>query len=198
MKGNDNSMHKPIADTYEYLVAGNNPPYTEKEIWDWYRLWSKAINNILKRTGLENKAVINERRLIHMVLDYFADIERLKEFHPVEKPTRIKKYAYSFFWLLRTAPVQLLEEVDDNVLFINEMVVVDLFLTQFFEITKAKTLDSNVVLRYLVELLYYFKYRRYDQQSIENQILSFVVGAGVNPFKVVAPAPASQKQKTRN
>ena len=173
-----------LPSTYEYLVTGDNPPYTEKEIWNRYSFWAEVIRGIIIRVGLENKAIINERKLIYMVLSYFADVVRLKEFHPVERTNRVKVFAYSFFWLLRMAPVQLLEEVDDRDLFINEMIAVDVFYTQFVhEIGQAKGLDDNLIYRYLQELLYYFKYRRYDQQSIENQILSFVVGAGINPFE---------------
>ena len=135
---------------------------------------------------MKNKVEINERKLIYMVLSYFADIVRLKEFHPIVRTNRIKTYAYSFFWLLRTAPVQLLQEVEDNFLFINEMIVVDAFYTQFVhEYANTKKLDEEVIHKYLQELLYYFRYRRYDQQSIENQILSFAVGVGANPYTVV-------------
>jgi hypothetical protein len=177
-------MPNNIPNTYEYLVVGDNPPYTEKEIWDRYIFWSEVIKDIVKQNGLENKAIINERKLIYMVLSYFADIVRLKEFHPVERTNRIKVFAYSFFWLLRMAPVQLLEEVDDKDLFINEMIAVDVFYTQFVhEVVQASGLDDDLIHRYLQEILYYFKYRRFDQQSIENQILSFVVGAGINPFE---------------
>jgi len=36
-------MHSIIPDTYEYLVIGDKPLYTKKEIWDTYDYWTKLI-----------------------------------------------------------------------------------------------------------------------------------------------------------
>ena len=81
-------------DDYQYLLTYYDETVLHERLLYWYRVANKVIND----SGLKDKAVVNQRLLISMVLDYFADNVRLKEFHPVEGTARAKIFGYSFFW----------------------------------------------------------------------------------------------------
>jgi hypothetical protein len=111
----------------------------------------------------------------------------LKEFHPIERANRIKIFAYSIYWFLRFSPVQLINEVDDKYLFINQKIVVDVYMAQFAKDIE-ELLDVNASSEYIEELYYFLKYRQYDAQTIEALIISFLTGAGKNPFSETIPS----------
>ncbi len=65
------------------------------------------------------------------VIDYFADIDRLKNFHKIDKINYLKVHAYSAYWLLRRKPIQIIQEDEDTELaFMNENFVAS-YLFQF-------------------------------------------------------------------
>jgi hypothetical protein len=119
-----------------------------------------------------------------MVFSYFADIVRLKDFHPnIHKTRRVTNFAYSFFWFLRCGPIQLVGELpreNHRIAFINESLVATVWISEFVE---PLGIDKNIFERYLKELVYFFRYRNYNAQSLELMLTSLHLGAGQNPFK---------------
>lgn len=51
--------------------------------------------------------MISSNALDHVVVDYFVDIDRLKDFQNIQLTYESKIYAYLAFWLLRHKPLQL-------------------------------------------------------------------------------------------
>ena len=47
---------------------------------------------------------IHEMALTHAVMDYYSDIQRLKEYQKIERVNEIKIMAYETFWLLKRKP----------------------------------------------------------------------------------------------
>ena len=43
-------------------------------------------------------------------MDYFADIQRLKDFHGIELANKNKIVAYEAHWILRRKPIQIVKE----------------------------------------------------------------------------------------
>jgi hypothetical protein len=140
-----------------------------------------VINNL----NLNNVVRIDRQRLIFMVLSYFADIARLKDFHPnIGKTRKVVNFAYSFFWFLRSSPIQVKDEIPKNQgelksIFINEMVAVHIWIAEFVRPLK---LGNDLETRYLKELFYYFRYRNYNAQSLEAILTALILGSGRNPF----------------
>lgn len=118
-------------------------------------------------------------------MDYFSDINRLKEFHEIKKINDIKRVAYESMWLLRRKPIQIISDrpEDDNAVFANERFVLS-YLTH--EMLKNRTDDiltikaSNVYSSFVNSLYYHLKYRDCDAKVLELMILSFKAGLDYN------------------
>lgn len=87
----------------------------------------------LRIKGLDSEVLISSDILNHVVVDYFVDIDRLKEFQNIEKAHESKIYAYLAFWLLRHKPLQLKNtENAEKLAFINEEFVGQLVRSYLF------------------------------------------------------------------
>lgn len=54
-------------------------------------------------------------------MDYFSDVQRLKDYQKIEHVNEIKIKAYETFWLLKGKPLQLKDQIeDDRFLYVNE------------------------------------------------------------------------------
>lgn len=73
----------------------------------------------IEKSGLSSHVKVNEIMLGYALVDYFEDIERLKNFHRVEHINSIKLTAYTVYWLLRRKPIQILSN-DKDLLYVNE------------------------------------------------------------------------------
>jgi hypothetical protein len=177
-------MKTLIPTDYKYLLDGPDG-YTEEYMSERLLYWYRRSENIIKNLKLENVARIDNQRLIFMVLSYFADIARLKNFHPnIGKTRKVVNFAYSFFWFLRSSPIQLKDAIpgrpgEVHSIFVNEMAVVHIWIAEF---VRPLNLGSDLETRYLKELFYYFRYRNYNAQSLEAILTALVLGSGRNPF----------------
>lgn len=82
---------------------------------------SQEMLDFLKSNELEDFAYIHEMALTHAIMDYFSDIQRLKDYHHIEHVNEIKIKAYETFWLLKRKPLQLKQQIeDDRLLYVNE------------------------------------------------------------------------------
>lgn len=123
---------------------------------------------------------IHEMALTHAVMDYYSDIQRLKEYQKIERVNEIKIKAYETFWLLKRKPIQLMKQLeDDKMLYVNEKFL----LTRLTSFMLGE--DMNIPLvedkkkaytNYLDTLYYYLKFRRCDAQAIELVLLAFQAG----------------------
>ena len=90
-----------------------------------------------------------------------------------------KVYAYEAFWLLRRKPVQIVvQKLPSEVgLYINEFIVSAMLISRMYEeagIKKSGTDQERM--RFFALLFYNFKYRQYDQKSLEVMIEAFLLG----------------------
>lgn len=163
---------------YDYIVEkfGKNKIVKRAE-WLY-----KLVEDYLQSNELEGKVGISRDILKYVLVDYFVDIDRLKEFAHIDKVNDSKIYAYTAYWLLRHKPLQVLQL--DNALdltFVNENFVAHLLRSFLFSnpddtpILDNKREDVDL---FVSTLLYYFKYREYSAQSIELAILAFNAGRG--------------------
>lgn len=142
-----------------------------------------SINHFLSEAGYPDSVVCNERILYHVLLDYYSDIARLKDFHEIKHTKTDKVIAYIIFWLLRRKPIQITEfSSDDKDIFVNERYACNLLLAECllkkeYIITNSETLNS--LDKYIELVLYCFKYRNLNAQMIELMIESFKVGYAI-------------------
>ncbi len=141
---------------------------------------SQEMLDFLEINGLKSVAYIHEMALTHAVMDYFSDIQRLKDYQNIEHVNEIKIKAYETFWLLKRKPLQLREQIDDDrYLYVNEKFLLTR-LTSFMlgdNINMPIVGKKSVAFRNFLDTLYYYlKFRRCDAQSIELMLLAFKAG----------------------
>ncbi|MCM1172617.1 MAG: hypothetical protein NC393_10915 [Clostridium sp.] len=162
---------------YRELVEKSNgeiPP-----IYDWIY---QMMNIFIKSFKHENRVIISRDILDHVVVDYFVDIDRLKEFSNIEQIHHSKIFAYLAFWILRHKPLQVIVECDaPEASFVNEEFVCYMLRSYFFadgEVHSIVDEKREDVDNFVDNMLYYFQYRDYSAKSIEIMILAFKAGCG--------------------
>lgn len=132
--------------------------------------------NYIKASDYEGKVLVNELTLGYALIDYFEDIRRLKNFHHIPHINSIKLVAYIAYWLLRRKPLQVIA-LEKELLYVNERFVLA-YILEFLNDGHSHILErENEGLRAFTEsLLYFFKYRQLNAQTIEMIILAFFAG----------------------
>jgi hypothetical protein len=140
----------------------------------------KTINDFLQEAQYDDNVVCNERILYHVLLDYYSDIRRLKEFHDILHTKTDKVMAYLIFWIVRRKPIQYTKfSEDEKDIFVNERFACYLLINEclwkegYYKINDG---EAEQVDAYIDLLLYYFKYRQINPQVIELMIESFKIG----------------------
>lgn len=161
--------------TYEFIIKH----FGEDRIKSRYIWLYDLMQDYLEKEKLQNSIFISEDILDHVIIDYFVDIYRLKEFQEIEKTHDSKIYAYLISWILRHKPLQIkVDEMLDYV-FINEMFCAELLQGYLFKKPQNVAIvntHKESISTFLETLLYYFKYRDYSAKSIEMLILAFEAG----------------------
>ena len=150
------------------------------------------IQTILKKYSFLGCCTINKELLWKTVLDYFADIARIKEFHG-HKHVQIEKIiSYETYWLLRNHPIQIdkPDDIDKKFIHINEYIFSFFFMKKLSKRLNDKFASSIQIDDLIVKfeehelsdefrkkLYYTFKYRPYTQQSLLLLIEGFMTAA---------------------
>lgn len=122
---------------------------------------------------------LNDRTLIHIILDYFTDIIRLKEFHDIKKINEDKIIAYECSWILRRKPIQVMQDQREELIYVNEKFVLGILVNHLTN-NKIDSLEESENLKIFCDiLLYYLKYRNCDAKVLEMIIISFKVGNSI-------------------
>ncbi len=111
---------------YEELVKRIGPEKIQNRYEYLYEQIKQFIRSLRPdQPEINQKLQINERALMHCILEYFEDIEKVKSAHELEHTNSPKVYAYTTYWFLRRHPIQLLtvEDEDDDLVFVNEKFV---------------------------------------------------------------------------
>ncbi|MDO4293195.1 MAG: hypothetical protein Q4C65_08240 [Eubacteriales bacterium] len=154
--------------------------FSEEVIRSRYAFLYKESMEFLKSQKLEEQVRLDEVMLMHMVLDYFSDVSRLKSFHHIHHINEIKVISYETFWLLRRKPLQVIgQQQDDFLAFVNEKFAFSRLAAFLVDGRRDQTLreqDKKAFLNYLDTLYYFLKYRQYDPKMLELMILGFRAG----------------------
>lgn len=161
---------------YDELVAAVGEEVIQKRI----EQISQEMIEFLKVYRLEEVAYIHEMALTHAIMDYFSDIQRLKDYQKIDHVNEIKIKAYETFWLLKRKPLQLKKQLeDDRFLYVNEKFL----LTRLTSFMLGDNINMPLVgnkqaafKNFLDTLYYYLKFRKCDAQSMELMLLAFKAG----------------------
>lgn len=167
-------MSKDLNNTYIPLLEEN-----EKKIRERFVELKRTAEDFIKTSGFDGVVMCNERILMQVILDYFSDIERLKNFHGIERTRTEKIFAYTIGWIVRRKPLQYTCDTDlEKDIYVNERFAAFLMLNhclccgeEVIGVENKKELDEYIDL-----ILYYFKYRECNPQVIELAIESFKLG----------------------
>ena len=91
-----------------------------------YRGTERDYRYILEKVGPEKF-----RERLDEMLDYYADIFRLKEFHDIQYVRTEKIFAYTAAWIVKRKPLQFIHDTDEEKdIFVNERFAVFLLLNE--------------------------------------------------------------------
>jgi hypothetical protein len=160
-------------DHYQFLLKY----FPDNVIFIRFRTLLSEVITILKKIDIADKVRIDIESFKMIILDYFTDIARLKDFQNIEHTNVQKIYGYELYWFLRRHPIQIVHNFPRN-FDINEKVAIALFLPKILKeagIDPAK--PSGKTGRNFINLLFYnLKYRTYTQQSLELMFDAFSSG----------------------
>lgn len=186
-----------ITQNYE-LYSDIISEFTEARIQERFQDLYNAYEAFITEMGLEEDVRINSYTLMHAILDYFADISRLKKFHKIKRINTFKIMAYELSWLIRRKPLQIIKDEDEledrpkaeSLVFINEKFVLSYVVSYFTELIGHdfyETLNEHNKAcfdGYLDSLFYYLKYRNCNSQTLEFALLSFGAGIAATNVKI--------------
>lgn len=141
----------------------------------------KTMDQFIEDAGYAGHVECNERILLAVLLDYWADIYRLKNFHLIEKARTDKIFAYLITWIIRRKPLQFVHYTNEEKdIYVNERFAAFLLLNECLlsgqkKFVKSENLEE--LERYVDAVLYYFKYRECNPQVLELMIESFKMGS---------------------
>ena len=162
----------------------------EKEFDSRFAELQKQVDEFLCAAGYISEteetecAECNDRILYHVLLDYYSDIQRLKEFHQIKHTKTDKNIAYLAYWILRRKPIQVTNAVaEDKDIFINERFVCYIITYECLQLKShnsiSRKLDEQqkkMYEKYIDLLLYFLKYRECTAQMLELLIETFKMG----------------------
>jgi len=90
--------------------------FTEERLRDRVTFLMKLAIRFLENLKVSEHITINTRLIKEVVIDYFADIKRLKEFHGIEKTQPCKIAAYTAYWFHKRKPLQIKSNLDEEVI----------------------------------------------------------------------------------
>lgn len=170
------SSYEEAKDTYDLIMS----QVGEKKFEERLRELCFSAEEFIKEAGYAEHVECNDRIMLNVLLDYFADIFRLKDFHGIEKVRTEKIFAYTVAWIVKRKPLQYIHNTDlEKDIFVNERFAAYLMINECLvcgEKKYVKKEEQQKLSEYVDLLLYYFKYRECNPQVLELAIESFKMG----------------------
>jgi len=173
---------------YKYLVAA----FGEEKIKSRYCFLEDSARLVIQTHGLQDFVHMNSYLIRELACDYFADIERLKEFHEIGKVNAIKVASYTAFWICRRKPLYFITEtVDEDTLKrhpelkeINEWFAAFVMIADVFD-KKTPLFQEWLELRsfnvFCANLRYNLIYRIFTAQSLELALVGLMASCMYPP-----------------
>lgn len=177
----DNYKYKNFnSKTYQHLID----TFGEERIMNRYATLFDYMTEFVKRHNYEENLVISDNALSQMIIDYFVDIDRLKQFHGIERISTTKIYSYTAFWLIKRKPLMIVKDnlEDYNLTFANERFVTG-YLLRCMNNENINTLildeKKSDYIDFVDNMMYFLQYRVITAQAIETIIFGFKAGKAI-------------------
>lgn len=157
--------------------------FGEEKIRDRFDTLYSELECFLSQEKLADCVSISKLLLSEVIIDYFNDIKRIKDFHTsIEKANSEKVIAYTSYWFLQRKPLQVIDSSvvkSQKLSTINERFVLQ-YICSYLSAREREThllLRKNVGLKNFSSfLMYYLIYRLYNAQSLEMILTAFMAG----------------------
>lgn len=139
----------------------------------------EQLKAYIKRNSLEKNVCVCSGVVNQLVIDYFTDIYRLKEFHQIDLTNFIKITAYTAYWIVRRKPLQIVQDDIKNVelAFCNENFVLSYIMRFLQDSGNAPIDESGQYHEFVSTLSYALRYRTLTPQMLELMIEGFRGGS---------------------
>ena len=155
--------------------------FGEEKVARRYDNMVERLEAFIERNNYNDKVVISKGILNQLLIDYFTDIYRLKEFHNIDLANYIKITSYTAYWIVRRKPLQVVkDDIEDvQMAFCNENFALS-YILKFLQDTVINVRDENGYYNSFVSTLSYsLRYRIITPQTIELMIEGFMAGKTV-------------------
>lgn len=153
--------------------------FGEEKVAERYDNLLEQLKAFIQRKGYNSNVIVSLNVLQQMVIDYFTDIYRLKEFHHIDLTNYIKITAYTAYWLTQRKPLQIISDIpqDSELAFCNENFVVS-YILRFLQMElKSDVSDpEGKYQEFVSNLSYALRYRTITPQMLELMLESFSGG----------------------
>jgi len=158
--------------TYEYLIH----EFTEDALINRFLFIYEMIKKFIKYRAITDIVGINEYLIYNIVVDYYADVSRLKEFHGIEKINYIKIASYLSYWIYKRKPLYIAKQIDKYIIdekpflqSVNEWFCVFVITSILYDLHKPilESVREKSYANFQRLLWYNFCYRAITPQSIE-------------------------------
>ena len=166
---------------YNYLIE----KFGEDVIEDRYEHMEKRALAFIQKSNLTDEVYLNHNILNIVILDYFADLARLKDFEGIERTNKNKITAFMSYWWLRRKPLQIKKDglTDAELVYINEKFISTLIAKDFMSGDFNKTMSNKQCKKCLEHIYYHLKYRIYTAQTLELMLMSADTGVEIGKMK---------------
>jgi hypothetical protein len=159
------------AQSYQYLLDA----FGQQVLQDRFSFIHKeARGYLLAAKYPDDLFTISKHIIEEVVLDYFADIHRLNDFHHIERSEPEKVAAYTAYWIWRRKPIQLrreptTEEIQKLPLIhrVNDTFARILFIGMVYDLRKPLLTDMSRYRRFREVLSYFMEFRAVNPQALE-------------------------------
>ena len=167
-------MTATMSSSYEELISA----FGEDKIVNRYKTIYEYLSSFIERYKYQDYVVISTDVLNQAIVDYFADILRLKQFHGIERINFLKIHAYSAYWILRRKPLQIIKdnEEDPNLAFVNEEFVASYLIRFLVGKDESATIPEELrgdYIDFVQNLKYSLRYRAINAQSLESILCAY-------------------------
>lgn len=149
--------------------------FGEEKVAKRYDNIMEQLNGFVKRNKYTDKVSVCPSIVNQLVIDYFTDIFRLKEFHHIDLTNYIKITAYTAYWIVRRKPLQVIQDDVNNIelAFCNENFVLS-YIMRFLQQTELLICDEKGEYHeFVATLSYALRYRTLTPQMLELMIEGF-------------------------
>jgi len=174
--------------TFEYLKCDDIlDKFGKEKVEKRFNTLYAEMDEFIKDNKLDSVAEVNKILLGEVMIDYFTDIMRLKDFSKIERVNSQKKIAYTAYWIIRRKPIQIIVPQTEDPLYSNSLSAInEKFVMQYITTYFSKReRGEHILLRsekceglknFSAMLFYYLVYRLRDAQSLEMIITAFFAG----------------------